>query len=115
MTFAEAKRTAVKLFGPGIRLHRGHLGNCYVIRDTKPIGDGRSWLEALRSAGEFQMLKNAYNDAEVVRVETMIKAFRAEHPDIDPSKQLTPEQLEVFDAFTEAYDRKMKQTSDVKL
>lgn len=103
MNLLEAKQTAAKLFGPGLKLHRGK-NRCFVIRDGMPIGDGRSWLEALRSAGEMQMAKNAYQEAEAKRIQVMIDAFRAEHPAIDPTKTLTSEQLALFDAFTEEYD-----------
>ncbi len=111
MNLLQAKQTAAKLFGPGLKLHRGK-NRCFVIRDGMPIGDGSSWLEALRSAGEMQMAKNAMADAEAERVKTMIQAFRVAHPDIDPSKNLTEEQLKVFDAFVEKYENQTKHAPD---
>ncbi len=106
MNFIEAKKTAARLFGP-VKLHRGK-NRCFVIRDGMPIGDGRSWLEALRSAGEMQIAKNAKDAAEHERVALMINAFRSKYPDIDPTKELAPAQLELFDAFTAEYDKKIK-------
>ncbi len=108
MTFIEAKQTAAKLFGPGLKLHRGK-NRCFVIRDGMPIGDGRSWLEALRSAGEMQMAKNAMQEAEEKRVGEMIKAFNLVHPEINlavGAPPLTEEELVKFDAFAEEYDKK---------
>ncbi len=102
MTFLEAKQKAIRLFGDVI-LHRGK-NRCFVIRDGMPIGDGRSWLEALRSAGEMQMARNALDDAEHARVQKMLTAFRAAHPDINPEQTLSEAQLQTFDAFTEKYD-----------
>ncbi len=113
MTYQEAIKTASKLFGPGLKLHRGK-NRCFVIRDGMPIGDGSSWLEALRSVGEMQMAKNAIQDAEVTRVNAMIQCFRDEHPDIDPTKELTPQQLELFDEFTARYDLKISGTVENK-
>ncbi len=108
MTFVEAKTTAAKLFGPGLKLHRGK-NRCFIIRDGMPIGDGRSWLEALRSAGEMQMAKNAMNDAEAIRVKKMLEVFRAEYPDINPEKELTKEELDIFDEFVSGYELKAEQ------
>ncbi len=109
MTFLESLQTAKKLFGPGTKLHRGKH-KCFVMRDGMPIGDGRSWLEALRSAGEMQMAKNTRDEAEAERIKVMLTAFRAKYPDIDPEKQLTTEQLIIFDEFTAEYDAKQSQT-----
>lgn len=105
MTYVEAKKTAEKLFGPNLKLHRGR-NRCFVIGPSGlPIGDGRSWLEALRSAGEMQMAKNAMNDAEAGRVKKMLEVFRAEYPSINPEKELTKDELDIFDAFVTEYEK----------
>lgn len=107
MTYLEAKQTARRLFG-SVTLHRGK-NRCFVLRDGLAIGDGKSWLEALRSAGEAAMLKNAKDEAEAKRVNAMIEAFKVKHPDLDVEK-LSEQQLAVFDAFTVEYDRTLQKT-----
>lgn len=98
MTYAEAKRTASKLFGPGLKLHRGK-NRCFLLRpDGLPMGDGRSWLECLRSAGEAVMLKNARTEALKVRLEEFVKVTGW-----DPEK-LTEKQLAYFDVWMTAKD-----------
>ena len=103
MNLLKAKQTAAKLFGPGLKLHRGK-NRCFVIRDGMPIGDGSSWLEALRSAGEMQMAKNAITEAVQEHVHKMIAAFKAKHPEL-PVEGLTEEQLLIYDAFVTEYEK----------
>lgn len=102
MTFLEAQQTARRLFG-NTKLHRGK-NRCFVLRNGLPIGDGKSWLEALRSAGELQMLMNATAEDEQKYTHDMIAAFREKHPDM-PIDKLTEEQLAIFDVFVIEYEK----------
>lgn len=103
MTFLEAQQTARRLFG-NTKLHRGK-NRCFVLRDGMVIGDGRSWLEALRSAGELQMAKNAMTEAEQKHVHDLIAAFRTANPDVPLEGLMSKGQEERFDAFSEAYEK----------
>lgn len=106
MTFLEAQQTARRLFG-NVKLHRGKH-QCFVIDlvTDMPIGNGKSWLEALRSAGEYHMMKNAMREAEMAHVAACIEGFKAANPDmkIDGDK-FTDEQLEAFDAFVVEFEK----------
>lgn len=106
MTFLEAQQTARRLFG-NVKLHRGKH-QCFVIDivTDMPIGNGKSWLEALRSAGEYHMMKNAMREAEMAHVAACIEGFKAAHPEmkIDGDK-FTDEQLEAFDAFVVEFEK----------
>lgn len=106
MTFLEAQQTAKRLFG-NVKLHRGKH-QCFVIDlvSDMPIGNGKSWLEALRSAGEYHMMKNAMREAEMAHVAACIEGFKAANPDmkIDGDK-FTDEQLEAFDAFVVEFEK----------
>ncbi len=103
MTFVEARNLAKRLFGAE-KIHRGKH-RCFIIRDGMVIGDGLSWLEALRSAGEMQMAKNAMDEAEQKHVSEILGAFRTAHPDVPLEGQLTDAQLEAFDAFSLEYEK----------
>ncbi len=96
MKFLEAKNTARRLFG-NVELRRNSFHRCIVVQNGKAIGDGHSWLEALRSAGEFQMLRN---DLEAKRIKVIVDEY-AKMTGIDASKPLTAEQLEAFDKWAD--------------
>ncbi len=99
MTYAEAKRTALKLFGPGTALMRTDKARrCLVLNDRGvPFGDGKSWLEALRSAGTFRMLQNEVKAKEAQRFKERFEEF-AKTTGWDTEK-LNEEQLLYFDVW----------------
>lgn len=103
MNFAAARQTVAKLFGPGLKLHRGK-NKCFLLRDGLVLADGLSWLECLRSYGEVCMLQNARRDAEHLKTAAMIEQFKKEHPTLDPEK-LTEEQLLAFDSWVTEYEK----------
>ncbi len=100
MNVTEAHNTAQKLFGENVTVFRGKH-KCFVLRNGEPIGDGRGWLEALRSAGSMEIVKQTAKEADDLKV--MLEKFRAAYPTINPEKQLTKEELEIFDAWVEKY------------
>lgn len=99
MNYAEAKRTAVRLFGLGTQLKRtDNARRCLVLNtEGMPFGDGMSWLEALRSAGTFIMLKNEVKQKEAQRLKERFEEF-AKLTGWDVEK-LTEPQLGYFDVW----------------
>ncbi len=105
MTYAEAKKTALKLFGPETTLKRtDNARRCLVLSPTgTPVGDGRSWLEALRSAGTYYIMKDEVRKAEAARFKTLFEEYTKE-TGYDPEK-MNETQMAHFDAWMAAKEK----------
>lgn len=123
MNYVEARQTAQRLFGD-VKLHRTkNHGKCLVLRKRKtqrkmstpdgekivhgeeyvPIGDGKSWLEALRSAGTFVMAENKKREIEMEALKARLEEFQ-KATGWDPER-LDEEQLGYFDVWMACKDK----------
>ena len=111
MNYAEAKRTALKLFGPGTVLKRTSEHHTCLVLDPSgfPIGDGGSWLEALRSAGTLRIMQNEKKRVEAEKLKAFFEEYVKETGH-DPEK-MTEEQLFHFEGWMA---KKVQEKPEVK-